>query len=272
MSSFTEVVDYHPNRAIGHRKSGAFTHYWFEDGAKLRVRTRLLRALLNHSWQHVERLGYPHEDIFTRENQRYRIGGLDVAARTFYSPQWEASSRLRKITCALASGVLTESPLLELDFPDGRKRVITKHVEAEQLSKKMVLGGGPGYLGALKVHPDALQHYKKAAGVLAKLHVNGLVHGHPHGANWLVDKHGGLILVDPKLWSEIPIETPTAIKRHAAVVHSISRADPEAGSHALRRDLHYLVQSADALGLNVKTVLDEYVSAYERSYSKRFRN
>ena len=246
---------YHPDDAVGSSEHGAFSHFWFKDGVKLTVRTSYLKKVFSAKWNTVKFLSQRSE----RTVQECDLDGKSFILRRFYA-EVPAHSLIKKIMQVIGRRFTFESPVLELTLPKKRyKFLLTKKIPGEILSTVW----DRNYL-------QAFENLKQAAAILAKLHVNGIVHGHPHAGNWMVKPNGSLTLIDSKYLRELPeIPTLAAIKLHVrAVLFSSDR--PNSEKHLVKRDLRHLIHPT--LGLypvQAQSIFEAYLHAYQKEYEKR---
>ncbi len=174
----SHLADYNPRNAVKVKKRGAFTHYFFNDGAVLKVRSKFAGKLLSFPWRKVKALsGQSYVTLFD-------ANGTKVVARpiNFDQPGVEKLSEL------IQRRSRVESPLLELDTPKfGNRLLVTRYFPAENFAD----------LTEDLSQSEREKLIESAAAKLARLHAAGFVHRHPHALNWLL-LHGKPELIDPK--------------------------------------------------------------------------
>lgn len=261
---------YHPSKAVKTEEQGIFNVHTFRDGTQLRVRRMFERKLFYPKWWRIKKLTrkplWKYNRPLSTNTEGYSVSihsaeKLEIVIREMpYDKRKKDINTLQLIAGILKNRIRIESPLFELKTPD-YQLIGTRFVEGEELA-------------------DAIEKLTKrqrtkmigqVAQIMAKLHINGLYHGHMHGGNIIV-RNNKLVLVDPKYLGKLP-NTPTPEEVEQIAQYSLKPLHPIAFIYNPPRHIETDLRIAikDLTQSKQELFTSEYTRHYRREYERKSR-
>ncbi len=176
---------YHPLNAVKREERGAFVVYHFADGASLHTRKSFEPKLLKKWGKKIlsrDEFGHPYAWIAHEKSGR-------VVRRKIANNEFQPHEVYRRLYTAR---VRIEPPLAWLVHPLGTLLVTRYKPGYKNLREWMKTESGE------ELVRNALPAIMREVG---KMHGAGVIHGHLHGKNVVLNKKGSVSIVDPKLIS-----------------------------------------------------------------------